>query len=71
MTTRKPVAWNSVIDVDLETSREYNLSAESVSFTERVNTRLRMIDKHSLIWSMFMSPTMYAAVFLTKITQTI
>ena len=61
--TGEPVGWDSVIDVDLETSREYNLlSAESVSFKERVNTRLRImlnrlpgdkmddIDKHCLIW---------------------
>ena len=64
--TGEPVGWDSVIDVDLETSREYNLlSAESVSFKERVNTRLRImlnrlprdkmndIDKHCLIWGNF------------------
>ena len=40
--TEEPVTRNSVIDVDLETSGGYNLlSAESVSFIERVNTRLR------------------------------
>ena len=34
--TGPPVVWDSVIDVDLETTREYNISAESDSFMERV-----------------------------------
>ena len=70
------VAWDSVIHVDLETHNEHNiLSAESVSLRERVKTRLSMmmnrppgdnmddIDKHSLIWGLFMSSTMNADVF--------
>ena len=70
------VAWDSVIPVDLETHNEYNiLSAESNSLRERGNTRLSMrmnrppgdnmdnIDKHSLIWGLFVSSTMNAEVF--------
>ena len=76
--TVQPVAWDSVIDVDLETSREYNLSAESVSLMERVNTRLRMmmnrlpgdrmddLDKHSLKRCMLKSSSINAAVCLGK-----
>ena len=57
-------------------TREYNLSAGS--FMERVDARLRTMinrllgekiddtDKHSLIWGMFMSSSMNAAVFPGK-----
>ena len=70
----QPVTQNSFIDVDLQVPREYNLlSAESVSFRERVNTRLRMmlnrppgIEKHFFIWRVFMCSSMKAAVFLQR-----
>ena len=61
--TGRPVTQNPVTDIDLETSRGYNLlSAELVPLKEKVNARLRVmlnrppgdkmddIDKHSLIW---------------------
>ena len=61
--TGKPIIQDSVTDVDLETSRGYYLlSAEAVSFREKVNATLRVMlnrppgdkmddmDKHSVIW---------------------
>ena len=70
---------DSVNDIDFGTVRGHNnLSAESIFTTEKVNSRLRTImhrlpgddmndtDKHSLNWSMFMTSTMKAAVFLGK-----
>ena len=61
--TGRPVTQNPVTDIDLETSRGYNLLfAESVSFSKRLETRLRVmlnrppgdkmedIDKHCRIW---------------------
>ena len=77
--TVRPVTQNPVTDIDVETSRGYNLlSAESVSFRKRVETRLRVmlncppgdkmedIDKHCLIWRIFLSSSMNAAVFLGR-----
>ena len=73
--TVQPVAWDSVIDINLETPREDNLFAQYVSFMDKLNTILRTminrspgdnmddIDKHSLILGMFMSSTMNADVF--------
>ena len=59
----KPVAGDSeVIKIDLESPQEHEISAESVPFMERVQTRLRImmnrhrgermddLDKNSLIW---------------------
>ena len=61
--TGEPIIQDSVTDVDLETSRGYYLlSAEAVSFREKVNATLRVMlnrppgdkmddmDKHCLIW---------------------
>ena len=74
--TGKPVAWDSVIEIDLETPQEYETSVESIPLMERVHTRLRImmnrhpgdrmedLDKHSLMWWMFVSRTMNATVFL-------
>ena len=74
--TGKPVAWDSVIEIDLETPQEYETSVESIPLMERVHTRLRImmnrhpgdrmedLDKHSLMWGMFVSRTMNATVFL-------
>ena len=40
----KPVAQDTVIDVDLEASEGYSiLSAKSILFQERMNERLRMM----------------------------
>ena len=76
--TGQPVTQYFFIDVDLQVPRECNLSAESVSFRERVDTRLRMmlnrppvdemndIDKHSFILGIFMSSSMKVAVFLQR-----
>ena len=74
----KPVAWDSVIETDLDSPQEHEPSVESIPFKERVYARLRImmnrhlgdrmddLDKNSLIWEMFMSSTMNAAVFLVK-----
>ena len=75
----RPVTQSSAIEVDLETSRGSNLlSAEFVSFKEKVNARLWVmlnrppsvkmddIDEHYLIWGKFMSSSMNAAVFLAR-----
>ena len=71
----KPVAWDSVIEFDLETPQEYETSVESIPFRERVYIRVRIMmnrhrgdrmedfDRHPLIWGMFMFSTISAAVF--------
>ena len=77
--TARPVTENPVIRIDLETSRGYNiLSAESVSFRKRVETRLRVmlnrppgdkmedIDKHCLSWRIFLSSSMNAVCFFGR-----
>ena len=65
-------------DMDSDTAAESDLSLKSRSFLNRVNDRLRKmldcspedamqdIDKHSLIWRMFMSSTLEASVFMGK-----
>ena len=94
--TEKSVINDKVIDIDKDsdTAAESDLlSLRTLSFRSRVNNRLRKmlnrssedkmkdIDKRSLIWSMFMSSTLEAFVFLgqnyldnlhsTKIQRTI
>ena len=66
------------IDMDSDTATESDLSPKSRSFLNRVNDRLRKIldhsslvamqdiDKRSMIWSMFMSSTLEASVFMGK-----
>ena len=63
-------------DMDSDTVTESNLSLKSRSFLNRVNDRVRKIldhfskdamqeiDKRSMIWSMFMSSTLQASVFM-------
>ena len=65
-------------DLDSDTATESDLSLKSRSFLHRVNDRLRKIldqsskdamqdiDKHSLIWGLFMSSTLEASVFMGK-----
>ena len=65
-------------DMDSDTATESDLSLKSRSFLHRVNDRLRKIldhsskdalqdiDEHSLIWGMFLSPTLEASVFMEK-----
>ena len=65
-------------DTDSDTATESNLSLKSLSFLHGVNDRLRKIldhspkdamqdiDKHSLIWGLFMSSTLEASVFMGK-----
>ena len=65
-------------DDDSDTATESNLSLRSRSFLHRVNDRVRKmldrspqdamkdIDKRSLFWSMFMSSTLEAYVFMGK-----
>ena len=65
-------------DMDSDTATESDLSFESRSFLHRVNDRLRKIldhsskdamqdiDKHSLIWWVFMSSTLEASEFMGK-----
>ena len=75
--TGRPVDDKFVIDendMDSDTATESNLSLRSRSFLKKVNDRLRKIldhsskdamqdiDKHSMIWRMFMSSTLEASV---------
>ena len=74
----RPVDDKFVIDDDLDTDTvtESKLSLKSRSLLHRVNDRLRKIldrsskdamqhiDKHSLIWRMFISSTLEASVFM-------
>ena len=65
-------------DMDSDTATESNLSLRSRSFLNRVNDRLRKmldrssedalqdIDKHSLLWGLFVSSTLEASVFMRK-----
>ena len=65
-------------DMDSNTVTESDLSLKSRSFLHRVNDRLRkmldrsskdamkVIDKHPLIWRMFMSSTLEASAFMGK-----
>ena len=67
-----------MIDMDSDTAAESNLSPKSRSFLHRVNDRVRKmldrspedamqdIDKHSMIWGMFMSSTLEASVFMGR-----
>ena len=78
--TGRPVDDKFVIDDDMDcgTAAESDLSQKSCSFLNRVNDRLRKmlnrspedsmqdIDKRSMIWSMFMSSTVEASVFMGK-----
>ena len=77
--TGRPVTEDSITDIGLEATKEYIiLSAASTSLREKVNERVRArlnrdpgdeveeIDKHSLIWGIFMTSSMYAAIFLGK-----
>ena len=79
--TGRPVDDKFVIDdddMDSDTVTESNLSLKSRSFLHRVNDRVRKIldhsskdamqdiDKHSMIWGMFMSSTLEASVFMGK-----
>ena len=78
--TGKLVSNKLVIDIDMDsdTAAELDLSLKSRSFLNRVNDRLRKmlnrspedsmqdIDKRSMIWGMFMSPTLEASVFMGK-----
>ena len=64
--------------MDSDTAAESNLSLKSRSFLSRVNDRLRKmldrspedsmqdLDKHSVIWRMFMSSTVEASVVMGK-----
>ena len=70
-------------DMDSNTVTESDFSLKSRSFLHRVNDRLRKIldqsskdamkdiDKHSLIWGLFMSSTLEASVFMGRITRKI
>ena len=74
--TVRPVYDKFVIDDDLDsdTATESNLSLKSRSFLNRVTDRLRKmlgcspesavqnINKRSVIWGLFMSPTLEASV---------
>ena len=65
-------------DMDSDTITESDLSLKSRSFLRRVNDRVRKIldqsskyamqdiDKHALIWGLFMSSTLEASVFMGK-----
>ena len=65
-------------DMDSNTATESDLSLKSRSFLHGVNDRVRKIldqsskdamqdiDKHSLIWGLFMSSTLEASVFMGK-----
>ena len=65
-------------DMDYDTAAESNFSLKSRSFLHRVNDRVRKIldqsstdtmqdsNKHSSIWTMFMSSTLEASVFIVK-----
>ena len=78
--TVRPVSNKLVIDIDMDsdTATESDLSLKSRSFLNRVNDRLRKmlnrspedsmqdIDKRSMIWTMFMSSTVKASVFMGK-----
>ena len=79
--TVRPVDDKFVIDddfIDSDTVTEWNLSLRSRSFLNRVNDRLRKIldhslkdamqdvDKHSMIWWMFMFSTSEAFVVMGK-----
>ena len=78
--TERPVHHKFVIDDDMDsdTAAESNLSAKARSFLNRVNDRLRKmldrspedamqdIDKHSMTWTMFISSTLEASVFMGK-----
>ena len=78
--TVRPVDDKFVIDddMDFDTATESDLSLKSRSFLHRVNDRVRKIldqsskdamqdiNKHSLIWRMFMSSTLEASVFMGK-----
>ena len=78
--TGRPVDDKFVIDddMDIDTATESDLSLKSRSFLHRVNDRVRKIldqsskdamqdiNKHSLIWRMFMSSTLEASVFMGK-----
>ena len=78
--TVRPVSNKLVIDDDMDsdTATESNLSLRSRSFLNRVNDRFRKIldhsskdamqdiDKHSLVWRMFVSSTLEASVFMGK-----
>ena len=78
--TGRPVYDKFVIDDDMDsdTATESNLSLRSRSFLNRVNDRLRKIldhsskdaiqdiDKRSLMWSLSMSSTVEASVFMGK-----
>ena len=78
--TGRPVYDKFVIDDDMDsfTATESNLCLRSQSFLNRVNDRLRKIldrcpedakqdiDKHSMIWRMFMSSTLETSVFMGK-----
>ena len=78
--TERPVDDKFVIDNDMDsdTVTESNLSLKSRSFLHRVNDRVRKIldhsskdamqdiDKHSMIWGMFMSSTLEASVLMGK-----
>ena len=64
--------------MDSNTAAELDLSLKSRSFLNRVNDRVRKIldqsskdamqdiNKHSLIWGMFMKSTLEASVFMGK-----
>ena len=78
--TWRPVAWDSeVINIDLESPEEYEISADSIPHMERGYSKVRLMmnrkpgdgtddfDENLLISGMFMSSPWNAAVHLGKI----
>ena len=77
--TGRLVIKDSVIEIDLEAAEECNIPfAASISFREKVNERVRAvlnrrpgtemeeIEKHSLLWGLFLTSSMHAPIFLGK-----